>query len=71
MKYKINDILAFNSQGTFTVAIVTRIVIIGQEDVIYSVTGMDCDLDVLEENVIKCLGNAREIKAEYEAGQDD
>ena len=69
--YKINDIVAYNLQGTFAVGIITKIVILGETEIIYGVSGIDCNLDVLDEYIIKVLGNAKDIKEEYEAGQDD
>lgn len=61
MNYKINDIIAYNSQGTFTVGIITMITILS-ESTLY---GVD-NVDILEENIIKVLGNAKDIKDDYE-----
>lgn len=71
MKFTINDIVAFNSQGVFSVGIITKIIIVGEDSIIYGIQGIDCNLDVLEENIVKCIGNARVIKEEFEVGQDD
>jgi hypothetical protein len=69
--YKINDILAYNSKGIFAVGIITKITIMAEDMIIYGLTGIDCDVDILSENIVKMLGNAKDIKAEYEVGQDD
>lgn len=71
MKYKINDILAYNHQGAFSIGIVTKITILGEDQVIYSVNATeDMYADILEENVIKVLGNAKNIKEEYESSNE-
>jgi hypothetical protein len=63
VKYKIHDILAYNKQGVFSVGIVTKITIVVDRDVIYH---LDSGADILESNIIKLLGNAKEIKDSYE-----
>jgi len=67
IKYNINDIVAYNHQGTFEVGIIVKILVLGELEVIY---GVSTCVDILEENIVKLLGNAKEIKDAWEVGDD-
>jgi len=71
MKYNINDILAYNHQGSFMVGIVTKITILDEDIFIYSVSGLDSYVDIPEESIVAQLGNAKDIKREYERALND
>lgn len=63
LDHNINDIIAYNHRGEFSVGIIVRITIIGS-GVLY---GLNNGAEILEENIIQFLGNAASIKAEYES----
>lgn len=63
-KYNINDIIAYNKQGTFSVGIIVRITIVSSEQACLYM--LDNTVEILEDNIVSYLGNAETIKDIYE-----
>lgn len=63
MKFKMYDIVLYNHQGTLKTGTITRIIQI-TSDPTEAVYELDSQVAIMEDNVLKLLGNMEELKKE-------
>ena len=61
IKYEVNDVVLYNSQGTLDVGIIVKIIII-KDQVLYE---LNRECTILEDNIIQWCGNAEVMQDLY------